>query len=147
MTRQEFTTPRERKMKFAEAGVLFVLVLALTIFVGVKVATRGDEDIVTPEPVVAITEITSETVEQISKDEPVVTVEAEHPAEVAAEPEALDVETVEREIITYAEAEKAYFDRRYEEAADMFNLYTDESSGQRLGILHARSERVEVRRP
>jgi tetratricopeptide (TPR) repeat protein len=76
--------------------------------------------------VVAITETTSETVEQVGLGEPAITVEAEHPAEVADEPEAQDVEAVERQVITYAEAEKAYFDRRYEEAADMFNLYTDE---------------------
>jgi hypothetical protein len=89
MTRQEFTNPQERKMKFAEAGVLFVLVLALTIFVGVKVASRGDEGIVAPEPVVAVAEATSETVEQIETAEPAVTVEAEHPAEAAAQPEAI----------------------------------------------------------
>ncbi len=129
MKKQEFTTSGERKMKFAEAGVLFVLVLALTIFVGVRVATRSGDDIVSPDPVVAAEVTPSETVEQVGMDEPATPVEAEHPAETVAQPEAMVVEAVVEavapRVVTYTQAEKAYFDRRYEEAADMFNIYTD----------------------
>ena len=117
MKKQEYNTPQERKMKFAEAGVLFVLVLALTIFVGVRVATRSDNEIVVPEPVV-VTEVTSTaTIEQTGLDEPAIVVEA-----------------IEPRIVTYAMAEKAYFERRYEEAGDMFGIYTDEHPANAWGF-------------
>lgn len=129
MKKQEFNTPSERKLKFAEAGVLFVLILALTVFVGVRVATRsGDEELIT-EPVIATQE--TETIEAP------VTVEAEHPDEIAAEPAAeiaVAAETSPPRVVTYAEAEKAYFDRRYDEAADMFGIYTAEHPANAWGF-------------
>jgi tetratricopeptide (TPR) repeat protein len=116
MKKQTQNTPTERKMKFAEAGVMFVLVLALTVFIGVKVASRGgDEELVTA-PVVAA--------EVITDSDPV---PAEAPAEVADSvvvEEAVVIEAPEPRIVTYTEAEKAYFDRSYDEAADLFGIYT-----------------------
>jgi len=133
MKEREFTTTRDRKMKVAEAGVLFVLVLALTIFVGVRVATRGGDDIVTPEPVVASEVTTPETIAQTGMDEPAVTVEAEPAVEIAADAEAVVVEAPEPRVVTYAQAEKAYFDRKYDEAAEMFSIYTDEHPANAWG--------------
>ena len=40
MRKQVTNTRSERQLKFAEAGILFVLVLGLVLFVGVKVASR-----------------------------------------------------------------------------------------------------------
>ena len=62
MKKQPFTTSQDRKLKFAEAGVLFVLVLALTIFLGVRVATRGGDDKITAEPIVLAEAAAPETV-------------------------------------------------------------------------------------
>ncbi len=122
MKKQEFNTPQERKMKFAEAGVLFVLVLALTIFVGVRVTTRGGSEIAAPE---------------IAAPEPIVTTEITSTATIEqtglAEPTA-PVEATEARIVTYAMAEKAYFERRYEEAGDMFGIYTDEHPANAWGF-------------
>ena len=131
MKKQELNTPQERKMKFAEAGVMFVLIMALTIFIGVRVATHGDDDELVTEPVV-VTEAA----------ETAVTVDSEytavHPDEIAAEPVdevvAEVVETPEPRIVTYAEAEKAFFERKYDEAADMFSIYTDDHPANAWGF-------------
>ena len=134
MKRQESNTPQDRKMKFAEVGVMFVLVLALTIFIGVRVASRGDSEIVASDTVLA-TEMT--TTEQAGIDEPTITVKADHPDEVAADSVAVVVEVIEvaeREIVTYAMAEKAYFDRNYDEAVEMFAVYTEEHSANAWGF-------------
>ncbi len=124
MKKQESNTPQERKMKFAEAGVMFVLVMALTVFIGVKVASHGNGEELITEPVI-VTETT-------------VTVEAEHPSEIAAEPAAEIVaevvEAPEPRVVTYAEAEKAFFDRKYDEAADMFGIYTDKHPANAWGF-------------
>ncbi len=134
MKKQELTNPQDHKMKFAEAGVLFVLVLALTIFVGVRVATRGDNEIAVSDPVV-VTEMP--TTEQTGMDEPTITVASEpagHPDEVAADAEAVVVEAPEPKIVTYAMAEKAFFDRSYGDAVEMFAIYTEEHPANAWGF-------------
>jgi Tfp pilus assembly protein PilF len=134
MKKQELTNPQDHKMKFAEAGVLFVLVLALTIFIGVRVATHSDDEIVASDPVVA-TEVT--TTEQTGLDEPTITVASEpveHPDEIAADPVAVVVEAPEPNIVTYAMAEKAYFDRRYGDAVELFAIYTEEHPANAWGF-------------
>ncbi|MCK9997130.1 MAG: hypothetical protein KAH56_12725, partial [Candidatus Krumholzibacteria bacterium] len=125
MKKQEFNNPQDRKMKFAEAGVLFVLVLALTIFVGVRVASHGDSEIIVSDTVVA-TEMTA--TEQTGMNEPAVTAEADHPDKIAADSVAVVVEAPEPKIVTYAMAEKAYFDRKYDDAVELFAIYTEEHS-------------------
>jgi Tfp pilus assembly protein PilF len=132
MKKQTANTPQERKMKFAEAGVMFVLVLALTIFVGVRVATRGDGEELVTEPAV-VAEVT-ETTSQTDLQEPTVIAEAEHPDEIAADSVAVVIEAPEPRIVTYTEAEKAYFDRKYDEAADMFGIYTDDHPANAWGF-------------
>ena len=134
MKKQEYNTPQERKMKFAEAGVLFVLVLALTIFVGVRVTTHGDGELVAPEPIVATEVAPTATIEQSGLDEPTTAAGAGHPDEIAADAEAIVAEATEPRIVTYAMAEKAYFERRYEEACDMFGIYTDEHPANAWGF-------------
>ncbi len=137
MKKQEFNTPQERKMKFAEAGVLFVLVLALTIFIGVRVATHGDSEELVTEPVIVSETTSTATTGYSGMDEPTITVEAqpaEHPDEITADSEAIVVEAPEPKVVTYAMAEKAFFERRYEEAADMFNIYTDEHPANAWGF-------------
>jgi tetratricopeptide (TPR) repeat protein len=131
MKKQEYNTPQDRKMKFAEAGVLFVLVLALTIFVGVKVASRGDSEIVGSETVLA-TDMT--TTGQTGTDEPATTVEADLQDEVAADSVEVVIEATEHKIVSYAMAEKAYFDRKYDEAVEMFTIYTEEHPANAWGF-------------
>jgi predicted Zn-dependent protease len=125
MKKQEFNNPQERRLKFAEAGVLFVLVLALTIFIGVRVATRDEA-----EEFVAQTVVTEETV--VPSEETVQPAVVE--TEIAADTVEVAAETPTPRIVTYAAAEKAYFDGRYDEAADLFNLYTDEHPANAWGF-------------
>lgn len=129
MKKQELTTAKERKMKFAEAGVMFVLVLALTVFVGIKVSTKDEGAELVTEPVVATEVVQPQTAVAVN-DEAI----AEHPDEVAAEPVAIVAEVIQPRVVTYDAAEKTFFDRRYDEAAGMFALYTDEHPANAWGF-------------
>jgi len=112
-------------MKFAEAGILFALVVALTVFIGAKVVTRDDPGL-TEDPVTVIVE---EPVDQAA-------ITADHPAEIAAvvEPEPVIEEPVsEPVIVTYSMAESAYLDRDYDEATRLFDIYTAEHAANAWG--------------
>lgn len=117
MKKQPNNTTEERKMKFAEAGILFVIVLAVTVFVGARLATHQATDDVT----VAVQQEQPIT-------EPVV---ATVPVEAA--PESLTVSPVETtpaleaeppRIVSYAMAEQAYFAGDYDQAVSDFETYT-----------------------
>ena len=66
--------------------------------------------------------------------EPTAAIEAEHPDEISADSVAVVIEAPEPRIVTYATAEKAYFDRIYAEAADMFSIYTTEHPANAWGF-------------
>jgi Flp pilus assembly protein TadD len=110
-----------RQMRFAEAGVLFVLILAVVVIVGVKVASRGGA---TAEPVAVETTATPEDVATSVETEPsvdaAVTVKTETPA---AEAETVDQPPA---VVSYAEAEATYLEGRYDDAADLFAIYTEQ---------------------
>lgn len=139
--------PDERSIKFAEAGILFVLILAVAIFVGVKMTSRSTPDLaVAPEP--SGTTVTSVTSTSSTPVAPAAGRADAHLAdgcddatmdhsEVAASQTAnaaamqidgqspttgLSTPTV----ITYATAEAAYFERRYDEAIELFTAYTNQ---------------------
>ncbi len=106
----------QRGLKFAEAGILFVLILGLTVFVGARVASHGQKE----SPVMeSAAPAPDRTVPTVATAEP----------EPAAEPV---VSRPAREV-TYAEAETAYLGRRYEEAVDLFLAYTDTHPGNAWG--------------
>ena len=128
------TTPEQRKLKFAEAGILFVLILAVILAVGLKVTSHNDA-----EPVVATVEQTApidaaEARERIAAGpgavepgasgsvagEPGVQAEAATP--VAAAGPRYDDSVAAIDI--YRDGETAYFDRDYENAVDAFAAYT-----------------------
>ncbi len=114
----------ERKMKFAEAGILFVLVLAITVFVGVRMANHsGTDEVVEVAAVVTEIETPVETLPEIVEPEVV-------EAPVTEEPLAIDPPR----IVTYAMAEQNYFDGNYTEAADMFDAYTADHSENAWGF-------------
>jgi predicted Zn-dependent protease len=128
MKKQEFTTKQERKLRFAEAGVLFTLILGLTIFVGARLADRSGEADVQPTAVAVIeTPRGLEPIPPTADCDPTIEAEpavADEP-EVAAEP-VVTIETapVVQPPVTYAAAEEAYQTGCYEDAADMFSRYT-----------------------
>ncbi len=113
-------------IKFAEAAVLFVLILGLTVFVGVKMASQEDTSGALPvqDPVVtmaqqpAVPEMSSP--EEVLPDTAVVATTEVEPQ--AAEP--VVPELTPPEPVSYAQAEDAYFQGNYDQAVDLFTFYT-----------------------
>ena len=135
MKKQPVTTSEERKMKFAEAGVLFALVLALTIFVGARMASHDNAD-----EAVAVHQTSSEatTTDLISEArEESVADPVDQDIVVADETATAGAESLSvspPRIVTYAIAEQTYFDGKFAAAADMFDEYTAEHPDNAWGF-------------
>ena len=133
MKKQATTTRGERQLKFAEAGVLFVLILGLTLFVGTKVVSRNSgqdlAEAVSPEPATEVVSSIEPTIE------PAGVIGSEEVAVAAEEIEtsSQDLEAKPPRVITYALSEQAYFNGNFEEAADLFTLYTEDHPGNAWG--------------
>ena len=124
-------TAQEKNMKIAEAGILFTLILGLTVFLGVHFSGQDEVD-----PVAANTE--SATIEQVIPQPEISTVEETEPvvAQVQEDTAAVAVVIPEPEpvVVTYAMAEQAYFDGDFPLAADLFDKYTDEHGENAWGF-------------
>lgn len=123
---------RARKIKLAEGGILFVLVLSTCVYLGLRFAH---------EPIDESTAATASyglhgQTTALGGNGPVDVTAA--PAAVEPQPVAvqavesprqpLDIREVLPEVpiyVTYSSAEKAYFEGRYTEAAEMFAEYSD----------------------
>lgn len=134
MRKQPVTTSQERKMKFAEAGVLFVLVLALTIFVGVRVASRDGQDGQLEVAETAIETTAPQSVIIPAQDEVPAEIPAETVPEVSTDATDATLAAAPPRIVTYAEAEQSYFDGDYAGAADLFDAYTAEHTANAWGF-------------
>ncbi len=126
------STPQEKKMKIAEAGILFTLVLGLTIFLGVHFSGQDET-----APVTAGTPTSPEIINEMVITEPETEVISE-PEVAVASPAVEDVPeeiiAPEPRIVTYGMAEQAYFDGEFDLAADLFDQYTDEHSANAWGF-------------
>ncbi len=125
MKKQPTNTSDERKMKFAEAGILFVLVLAITVFVGVRLTSNSGAD-----DVVEVAAIVTETETPVAEMPEIIVPEIPEVAPVSDETLAVEPPR----IVTYAMAEKTYFDGNYSEAADLFDAYTADHSANAWGF-------------
>lgn len=125
MKKQPTNTSDERKMKFAEAGILFVLVLAITVFVGVRLTSLSGTD-----DVVAAAAVVTETESPVAEMPEIVVTEV--PELAPASDETLAAEPPR--IVTYAMAEATYFEGNYAEAADLFDAYTADHSANAWGF-------------
>ena len=123
---------QDKKMKVAEAGILFTLILGLTIFLGVHFSGEDENTPVTSTP-----QSTDEVISEVVQSNPEI--------EIAAEPEvALETPVVEEvieeviapepRIVTYSMAEQAYFGGDFELASDLFDQYTDEHGSNAWGF-------------
>jgi len=112
MKKQDLTPRRERQLRFAEAGILFVFILGIAVFIGVRFG--GDEENPTVATVTAPEiEVVAPTASEIADTVAVVAVTPE------PEPESEPV------VVTYDMAESAYFAGDYTEATDLFIAYVE----------------------
>ncbi len=133
MKKQPTTTREERKMKFAEAGILFVLVLGLTIFVGVRMAGHnGTDDNIEVAQVVAETPVAEFS--PAEDPTPEVTIAVADSVEFTAPSGEETLAANPPRIVTYAVAEQTYFAGDYAAAADLFDAYTADHSGNAWGF-------------
>ncbi len=126
------SAPQEKKMKVAEAGILFALVLGLTIFLGVHFSGQDEST-----PVAADTSTSTEAINEMAAVEPEIEVITEPEVAVvspAMEDVAEKIIAPEPQIVTYSMAEQAYFDGDFERASDLFDQYTDEHSDNAWGF-------------
>lgn len=142
MKKESLTTREERKLKYTEAGILVVLVLALMVFVGVRLSNEEAPGTETPGATAEVQESTADTYAATVEDpEPVEGTPEAQPAEsgdaeavvVAVESEPAEP-AAESEPVTYAAAEKVFFSGDYEEAAALFSRYTDEHGENAWGF-------------
>lgn len=111
--------------KFGEAVVLFILILGLTVFVGVKMASRGEDDATTSAVDAAVVQpaTESETTTAIATE-----VAGDSLTVVEVEPEAVEPALAAPPApVNYGEAEDAYLSGSYDEAADLFTSYTEQN--------------------
>ncbi len=111
-----------RKLKLAEAGILFVLILGVVIAVGVNISSRNENTEVAEAIVVEETALMEESV--VVAAEPV---EPEQPGVVevtVTEPAPLYADNAPASEI-YRDGEAAYRDKAYDEAVDIFAVYTE----------------------
>ena len=142
MNEPKLNPKKEKQLKFAEAGILFVLILAVAVFVGVRYSSR-DDDLTRPDTeATSIATVETSATETATTGEPVKLSDVEASAVVGEEePEvattsevaAEAAETVEPRVVTYAMAESAYHAGNYDESADLFNVYTDEHPANAWG--------------
>ncbi len=131
--------PQPKQLKLAEAGILFVLALAVTIFIGVKVASRGS-DLVADQVAATSIEHTSPRVDSGAEPAAFETAVFVDPAAtVTVDPAATDPGSASAAaatadhaapttptLVSYAQAEAAYFEKRYADAVDLFTAYCDD---------------------
>ena len=139
MSKQKQDRKQEKNMKMAEAGVLFVLVLGLLVFVGVHFS--GDEEqeprtaalIETVEP--ASAEVEPALVDPTAAEVTLAEVEPAPEASPSAEPELMPEPEPDPEplVVTYSTAEDAYHAREYAHAAELFDAYTDQHPANAWG--------------
>lgn len=120
MKNQDLTPQQERKLRFFEAGILFVLILGIAIFVGAKLGGQGEQEITVATPAVEAMPAMDESVVAAAE------IAAEPVAETAApETTAVAATAPVPAEVTYSMAEQAYFDKDYAGAVALFGRYTD----------------------
>ena len=140
MNEPKLNPKKEKQLKFAEAGILFVLILAVAVFVGVRYSSR-DDDLTRPDTEsITVAAVEVPAAETVASDESttmgdadVAPVENEIEPEIAGQSEAEAAETIEPRVVTYAMAESAYHAGNYDASADLFNVYTDEHPANAWG--------------
>ncbi len=133
----EKTTRSPRALRFAEAGILFVLMLAIVVTIGVKMGNDKPVAVTAVERpdnaalAAAVIEARQEaaSAETVAAPTPETFVADEQP--VAADPLARYATATPA--VIYQDGEAAYYDRDYDSAADLFTLYTEQRPANAWG--------------
>jgi len=107
-----------RQVKFAEAAIVFVLALGLTVFLGMKIFGGAAEKAVSTATETEEAWPSSLVTDAGPQVDPAPVIE-EPVAEVASEPELPT-------FVTYATAEAAFFEGDYQQASEMFATYCED---------------------
>ena len=117
---------RARKMKLAEGGIIFALVLGACVFLGIHFASEPE---LATEPVAThVVAPDADVVEPVDL-EPAPTAAVDGTEPVAAVADPLPIEEILPDVpvvVTYTTAEQAFRDGRYDDAAAQFATYCDE---------------------
>ena len=114
----------KRSLKFAEAGILFVLLLGVIIAVGVKMGGGDEPVVVTQAPDTrAMADAVVEAAEIVVEEPAVEEIVEPEPAPEPTLAERYDASV--SPTVIYQDGESAYFDRSYDEASDLFAIYTE----------------------
>ena len=144
MDRNDLTTKQQRQLKFAEAGVLFVLVMALTVFLGVKLVSNSPDAtdngallqaaVIPPIPADAAPPVATDSATDIvaAGPEPAGST-APTEAEAIAVAEPVSTKPDQPREVSYTAAEAAYFAGHWAEAVDLFAAYTDQHAENAWG--------------
>lgn len=136
MKKEATNTRSDRQMKFAEAGILFVFILGLTLFVGAKIASKDTEPQVAATAQEAAAEV---AISGASSEAPAIesgdpgTQEVDAIVALEASPLEMKLEAEPPRVVTYALSEQAFFAGNFAEAADLFSAYTLEHPGNAWG--------------
>jgi Flp pilus assembly protein TadD len=125
---------QDRKLKLAEAGVVFVIVLGICVFLGIRFAQQPLEDAVVQAEPAVVQPLAVVAAPQVAPGDPVpATVSggtepagAVEPTAAAADRPLPDISEIMPEVpiyVTYTAAERTYFEGRYQDAAAMFATY------------------------
>lgn len=126
---------RARKMRLAEGGVIFVLVLGVCIYLGIHFARQGCEESAS----IAAVQASEFPAALASAAQPVVTAAMTQPPvsqAAAGQPGAQAGESTPLAApvkVTYTSAEGAYHEGRFEQAAEMFADYCDQNPANAWG--------------
>jgi len=125
----EKKTHSPRSLRFAEAGILFALLLAVVVTIGVKM-NADDPAPVVEAAVMDNSELAAAVIEARQDDttaEPVamLTTDAEVPVEEPVVVNPLARYEAATPTVIYQDGEAAYFARDYDEAADLFEMYVE----------------------
>jgi len=130
------TDGQDRKLKLAEAGVVFVIVLGICVFLGIRFAQQPLENAVVQAEPALVQPLAVVAAPQVTPGDPApATVSggtepagAVEPMVAAADRPLPDISEIMPEVpiyVTYTGAERTYFEGRYQEAAAMFATYCE----------------------
>jgi tetratricopeptide (TPR) repeat protein len=125
------TRTQTRGIKFVEAGLLLVAILTLTVYLGVRM-NEPQTEAETVAVVDVVDQIDTPETDIAAASADTIDAFADTPDPVLVSDAVIYDETIQPAQI-YRDGEEAWFARNYDEAADIFSVYTDRNPGNAWG--------------